>query len=260
VLGRHFSPRPDTIGLVREPFWLAGAAQSRSDHAQRACGGTLAGGPVLTGWRQGLAREHHGVSEVAPGKVRQRGSHRRWPTTVGRRNGPVWRCFNGGEGVPVAGEGGDGVLQLEEEMGDEGRSSASATMAGGGSSPKGAVDDGGGFTSGGVGVAPAVGRGHEARGGQWCSWCACEGGREGGGRKGWAASTVPFIGVTGGRGRRGRGGGSGAASAWKRETSGERGGPAAAVGTGPWATGARCGTEQRRSGANERAPTTMPTG
>jgi hypothetical protein len=259
VLGRHFSPRPDTIGLVREPFWLAGAAQSRSDHAQRACGGTLAGGPVLTGWRQGLAREHHGVSEVAPGKVRQRGSHWRWPMAVGRRNGPAWRCFNGGEGVPVAGEGGDGVLQLEEEMGDEGRSSASATMAGGGSSPKGAVDDGGGFTSGGVGVPLAVGRGHEARGGQWCSWCACEGGREGGGEKGVGSVDDAFYRRDGRQGKE-REGGSGAASAWKRETSGERGGPGAAVGTGPWATGARRGTEQGRSGANERVPATMPTG
>jgi hypothetical protein len=36
-------------------------------------------------------------------------------------------------------------------------------MAGGGSSPKGAVG-GGGFTSDGVGVPPAVGWGQEARG------------------------------------------------------------------------------------------------
>jgi hypothetical protein len=49
-------------------------------------------------------------------------------------------------------------------------------MAGDGSSPKGAV---GGFTSGGVGVPPVVGRGLEARGVKWCSWRACEGGREG---------------------------------------------------------------------------------
>jgi hypothetical protein len=34
----------------------------------------------------------------------------------------VRRCFNGGEGVSVAGEGGDEVLQLEEETEDEGRS------------------------------------------------------------------------------------------------------------------------------------------
>jgi hypothetical protein len=31
---------------------------------------------------------------------------------VVQRNGPARRRFNGGEGVPVAGEGGDGVLQL----------------------------------------------------------------------------------------------------------------------------------------------------
>jgi hypothetical protein len=32
-----------------------------------------------------------------------------------------WRRFNGGMGVLVAREGSDGVLQMEEEMGDEGR-------------------------------------------------------------------------------------------------------------------------------------------
>jgi hypothetical protein len=59
------------------------------------------------------------------------------------------------------------------------------TMAGGGSSRKGAIDGGSGFTSGGVGVPPAFGRGQEAGGGaKWCSWCACEGGREGGERCG----------------------------------------------------------------------------
>jgi hypothetical protein len=46
-------------------------------------------------------------------------------------------------------------------------------MAGGMSSPKGAV------VIGGVGVPPTVGHGLEARGGgEWCSWHACEGGRE----------------------------------------------------------------------------------
>jgi hypothetical protein len=64
----------------------------------------------VIGRRQGLAREHHGVSEVASGKVRWRGSHRRWPTVVGQRNGPAWLRFNSGEGVSVAEEGGDGVL------------------------------------------------------------------------------------------------------------------------------------------------------
>jgi hypothetical protein len=53
-------------------------------------------------------------------------------------------------------------------------------MAGGGSSPNWAVG-GGGLTSGDVGVPLAVGRGQEARGTKWCSWHACEGGREGGG-------------------------------------------------------------------------------
>jgi hypothetical protein len=34
------------------------------------------------------------------------------------------QCFNDSEVVLVVGEGGDGVLQLEEETGDEGRSTA----------------------------------------------------------------------------------------------------------------------------------------
>jgi hypothetical protein len=38
----------------------------------------------------------------------------------GRRNGPARWCFNDGKGVPVAEEGGDKIMQLEEETGDEG--------------------------------------------------------------------------------------------------------------------------------------------
>jgi hypothetical protein len=38
---------------------------------------------------------------------------------------------------------------------------------------------------------------------KWCSWRACEGGREGGKRKGRVTSVMPFIGVAGGRGRKG---------------------------------------------------------
>jgi hypothetical protein len=78
----------------------------------------------VTDRREDLAREHHGVSGVASGKVRWRGSHRRWPAVVGWRNGMARRCFNDSEVVLVVGEGGDGVLQLEEETGDEGRSTA----------------------------------------------------------------------------------------------------------------------------------------
>jgi hypothetical protein len=85
-------------------------------------GGALASGPAVTDQRQGLAREHHGVFGVA--SVRWCGSHWRWTTTVGWRNGLIRRCFNDGEGIPVAGDGGDMVLQLEEEMRDEARSTA----------------------------------------------------------------------------------------------------------------------------------------
>jgi hypothetical protein len=75
----------------------------------------------------------------------------------------------------------------------------------GGSSPKGAV-----------GVPPAVGRGQEARGAKWCSWRACDGGREGG-RKGLVVLAMSFIGATGSRGKRG------GVHVEERETSGERG-------------------------------------
>jgi hypothetical protein len=59
-----------------------------------------------------------------------------------------------------------------------------------------------------------------------------------------AVSAMPFIGAVGGRGRRG---GSGAESVWKREMSGERGCPSAAVGIGPWPMGAgrRCAQLRR---------------
>jgi hypothetical protein len=87
VLGQHFSPRPSTVGLACNPFWPTGAL----------------------GQCSAVAR--------SPRAARSSAARRNRPAT---RSCP-WR-FNGGEGVPVAGEGGDGVLQLEEETGDEGRS------------------------------------------------------------------------------------------------------------------------------------------
>jgi hypothetical protein len=93
-------------------------------------------------------------------------------------------------------------------------------MAGGGSSPKGAVGGGGNnFTSDGGGMPPAVGRGHEAGGAKWCSWCACEGRREG--EKKWVAGGGgAFYQRSGWQGKER---GSRAESAWKREMGGERG-------------------------------------
>jgi hypothetical protein len=174
----------------------------RAVTAHNAHGGVLTDDPAVIGRRQGLAREHHGVSGVASGKVRQRGSHRRWPAVVGWRNGLArWR-FNGGEGVPVAREGGDRVLQLEEETGDEGRS----TVEG---------DDGQGWdlTEGGSRLRRRLHfrRRRHASGGR--SWTGGKGGkvvlvvclrrRKIGGRKGWVASAVLFNDTAGGRGRRG---------------------------------------------------------
>jgi hypothetical protein len=120
-------------------------------------------------------------------------------------------------------------------MGDEERRGRWSV---GGSSPKRAVGGGGGFTSGGVGVFPTVGRGHDVREGR-------------GGARGMLAKEEQRGGrkKRGGQHRRclsserwatgeGGGGGSGAESAWKRETDGERGCPSAAAGTGPWPTDA----------------------
>jgi hypothetical protein len=94
-------------------------------------------------------------------------------------------------------------------------------VAGGMSSPNGVV------VVGGVGVPLTVGHGLEARGGGSgaCGMLAKE--EESGKTKARAVSAMPFIGAVGGRGRRG---GSGAESAWKREMSGERGCPSAAIG------------------------------
>jgi hypothetical protein len=69
------------------------------------------------------------------------------------------RRFNGGEGVLMAGESDNEVLLLEEEMGDEGRSTAEGDDGRGWELTEGAVGGCGGFTSDTVGVPPAVGHG-----------------------------------------------------------------------------------------------------
>jgi hypothetical protein len=150
--------------------------------------------------------------------------HQRWPVAVGQRNGLARWCFNDSEGVLVAREGGDGVLQLEEETGNKGR----AILDGGGSSLKGAVSAVGGFTSGGVGVPSAVDCGQEARGVGEVVLMACLRRRKRvGKRNGQAASVMPFTGVAGGNGRRG------GCSGWRPRGRDEwrEGGPSAPVGS-----------------------------
>jgi hypothetical protein len=66
---------------------------------------------------------------------------------------------------------------------------------------------------------------------KWCSWRACEGGREGaqrGGRRRRCLLSVRRV--------AGEGGGSEAESTWKRETDRERGGASAAAGNVSWPT------------------------
>jgi hypothetical protein len=131
------------------------------------------------------------------------------------------RRFNGGEGVLMAGESDNEVLLLEEEMGDEGRSTAEGDDGRGWELTEGAVGGCSGFTSDAVGVPPAVGHGQEARGGGEMVLVACLRRRKRvGKRKGQAASAMPFISATGSRERRW---GVWAEAPWKRETGGERG-------------------------------------
>jgi hypothetical protein len=67
---------------------------------------------------------------VAPGKVGQRGSHRIWPAAVGRRKRFGAAAFQGSGGAPVAGEGVNEVLQLEEGMGEVRRGPKAAVEGG----------------------------------------------------------------------------------------------------------------------------------
>jgi hypothetical protein len=111
-------------------------------------------------------------------------------------------------------------------------------MARGGSSLKGAVISGDGFTSGSVGMPQAFGHGQEPGGwGRSGARGVLAKEEERGKRKGWAASVTPFISTAGGRGRRG---GSGVESTWKRETGGEREALAwqSTAGNDSWLTGA----------------------
>jgi hypothetical protein len=81
---------------------------------------------------------------------------------------------------------------------------------------------------------------------KWCSWRACEGGREGaqrGGRRRRCLLSVRRV--------AGEGGGSEAESTWKRETDRERGGglarrPATSRGRQKW-TGGMCTRVVRRA-------------
>jgi hypothetical protein len=95
--------------------------------------------------------------------------------------------FRGGRGVPVADDEGDEVLQHNRTTGNDGTLMAEAKMAGGGSSPKGAVG------GGGVDVPPIASYGQKARGvrAKWFSWHARKG-EGGGGRGGSGDGWRPF--------------------------------------------------------------------
>jgi hypothetical protein len=167
---------------------------------------------------------------------------------AGQRNGPLGRRFNDGEGVLVAGEGGDGVLQLEEETGDEGRLTVESDDGRGWELTKGAVGGGSGFTSGGVGVPLAVGRGQEAGERSGAHGVLVK--EEKKGKKKGVGSIGDAFYRRGGRQGKEREGGSGAEFTWKRDGQRE-GGPSMVVSTSPWPMGAgerRMRVAQRRAG------------
>jgi hypothetical protein len=127
---------------------------------------------------------------------------------------------------------------------------------------RGAVGGGGGFTPGGVGVPPTVGRGQEAREGEVVLVAFLRRRVRGGKRKGRVTSVMPFIGVVGSWGR-----GSRVESAWKRDGWREVGGGAStavggqhrfvADGRGRVAC-ARPTPKQGKVGADRWAPATVP--
>jgi hypothetical protein len=80
MLGRLWPTIPALLAQTASCFGLlacsAGTARRDCTVTTRSARcGVLAGGPTETDRRQGLGREHHGVSGVAPSKVGQHGSH-----------------------------------------------------------------------------------------------------------------------------------------------------------------------------------------
>jgi hypothetical protein len=75
------------------------------------CGGVLADGSVVARRRQGVAGDLEGVTGKVPGKEEMTGAHRNGESTVRRRKRRRAAAFVDGEGAPVGGDGGCGVLQ-----------------------------------------------------------------------------------------------------------------------------------------------------
>jgi hypothetical protein len=71
----------------------------------------LAGGSALTRRWQGVAEALEGVTGKVPDKEERAGTHRNGGSMVRWRKRRRAAAFVGGEGAPVGGDGGCGVLQ-----------------------------------------------------------------------------------------------------------------------------------------------------
>jgi hypothetical protein len=72
---------------------------------------------VVAQQRQGVARDLKGVTGKVSGKEERAGAHRNGGSTVRQRKRRRAAAFIGGEGAPVHGDGGCGVLQHQRGKG-----------------------------------------------------------------------------------------------------------------------------------------------
>jgi hypothetical protein len=93
-----------------------GAVTTRRPRVGRR-GGMLTGGSVVAQRRQGVVGDLEGVTGKVPGKEERAGAHRNGGSTVKRRKQRRAAAFVDGEGAPVGGDGGCGVLQHRCERG-----------------------------------------------------------------------------------------------------------------------------------------------
>jgi hypothetical protein len=83
------------------------------------CGNVLADSSAVARRRQGVAGDLEGVTGKVPGKEERAGAYRNGGSTVRRRKRHRATVFVGGEGGPVGGDGGCGVLQHRRGKGGE---------------------------------------------------------------------------------------------------------------------------------------------
>jgi hypothetical protein len=106
-------------GLAAQPIGATGLhsllqrARRRGHHAHTARGTAR----WRARWRQSVARDLEGVTGKVPGKDERAGAHRNGGSTTRREESSETAAFAGGEGAPMGGDGGCGVLQHRCERG-----------------------------------------------------------------------------------------------------------------------------------------------